>query len=75
MNITSRLERLERATQHDAPTHDLTLLTDAELLALEECFGKAEARGLPLDHYFTPEVEAALRRAYSAKPLKACLQT
>jgi hypothetical protein len=62
LNIISRLERLERATQASAPTHDLTLLTDAELLALEECFSKAEARGLPLDQYLTPEVYAALHR-------------
>ncbi len=65
MNITSRLERLERATQRDAPAHDLTLLTDAELLALEACFSKAEAEGCPLDQYITPEVDVALHRVES----------
>jgi len=63
MSLESRLERLESAArQSTLPTHDLTRLTDAELLALEACFSKAEARGLPLDQYITPEVYAALER-------------
>ncbi len=64
MRLETRLERLESAArQSTLPTHDLTRLTDAELLALEACFSKAEAEGCPLDQYFTPEVEAALERA------------
>jgi len=59
MNLQNRIDRLERAA---APTFDLTRLTDAELLALEACFSKAEAEGCPLDQYFTPEVDAALER-------------
>ncbi len=63
MNLTTRLERLESAArQSTLPTHDLTRLTDAELLALEACFSKAAAEGRPLDQYITPEVEAALHR-------------
>jgi len=62
MSLETRLQRLERAPQSGELPYDLTLLTDAELLALEECFSKAEARGLPLAQYITPEVDAALQR-------------
>ncbi len=59
MTIKSRIERLEGARG----AWDLTLLTDAELIALEAGWSKAAATGQPVTDYITPELEAALRRA------------
>ncbi len=63
MSLQNRIDKLERIAEAGTGTlWDMTRLTDAELLALEACFSKAEAEGCPLDQYFTPEVEAALHR-------------
>ncbi len=59
MNLQNRIDRLERAVP---PVHDLTLLTDAELIALERCFSEAVSRGVVPDQLITPELKAALRR-------------
>jgi hypothetical protein len=56
MNLQNRIDRLERAA---APTFDLTLLTDAELLTLESCYTDA---GEVIEEHITPELEAALER-------------
>jgi hypothetical protein len=57
MNLQNRIDRLERVA---APTFDLTLLTDAELLTLESCYTDA---GEVIEEHITPELEAALERA------------
>ena len=59
MNLQNRIDRLERAA---TPVHDLTLLTDAELIALEKCYSEAEALGISPERLIPPELEAALRR-------------
>ncbi len=60
MRLETRLERLESAArQSTLPTHDLTRLTDAELLALESCYTDA---GEVIEEHITPELEAALER-------------
>jgi hypothetical protein len=61
MNLDSRLNKLEAAIG-DASAWDLTLLTDAELIALERCLSEAVAVDEPLHTYITPELEAALLR-------------
>jgi hypothetical protein len=58
MNLDSRLNKLEAAIGDAA--WDLTLLTDAELIALEACLSEAVAAGIPAR--LTPELEAALER-------------
>jgi hypothetical protein len=60
MNLDSRLNKLEAAIGDAA--WNLTLLTDAELLALERCLSEAVAFDEPLHTYITPELEAALLR-------------
>ncbi len=59
MNLDSRLNKLEAAIG-DAAAWDLTLLTNAELVALEACLSKAVAAGKPV--CLTPELEAANHR-------------
>ncbi len=60
MNLDSRLNKLEAAIGDAA--WDLTLLTNAELIALERCLSEAVALDEPLHTYITPELEAALLR-------------
>jgi hypothetical protein len=57
MNIKTRVERLEEAASHF--DYDLTLLTDAELLTLNDCYTEG---GELLPERVTPELVAALER-------------
>jgi hypothetical protein len=57
MNLQSRVERLEEAASHF--DYDLTLLTDAELLALNDCY---TAGGELLPERVTPKLLAVLER-------------
>jgi hypothetical protein len=57
MSLQSRVERLEEAASHF--DYDLTLLTDAELLALNDCYTDA---GDYLPERVTPELVAAMER-------------
>jgi hypothetical protein len=59
MGLKETVKRLESA-MGDTSAYDLTLLTDAELLALEACTSEAEASGDGVR--LTPELEAALNR-------------
>jgi hypothetical protein len=54
-NLETRIGKLESAMGDEA--WDLTLLTDAELIALESCLSEAVAAGFPV--CLTPELEAA----------------
>ncbi len=60
MNLQTRIGKLEEAIGDEPSAWDLTLLTDAELIALEACLSKAVAAGIPV--CLTPELEAALLR-------------
>ncbi len=59
MGLKETVKRLESA-MGDTSAYDLTLLTDAELLALEACTSEAEASGDGVR--LTPELESALNR-------------
>jgi hypothetical protein len=59
MGLKETVKRLEAALS-DTSAYDLTLLTDAELLALEACTSEAEASGDGVR--LTPELESALNR-------------
>jgi hypothetical protein len=58
-NLESRVGRIEAAIG-DTSAWDLTLLTNAELIALEARLSKAAATGERVQ--ITPELEAALER-------------
>ena len=60
-NLETRVGKLESAIG-DASAWDLTLLTDAELIALEACLSEAVTTGFPVHTVITPELEAALER-------------
>jgi hypothetical protein len=60
MGLDERLKRLEQRAGVRDFAYDLTLLTDAELLALEACTSEAEASGDGVR--LTPELESALNR-------------
>jgi hypothetical protein len=55
MNIKTRVEKLEATVNRSG--YDLTRLTDAELLALNDCYTSA---GDYLPERMTPELAAAL---------------
>jgi hypothetical protein len=60
MSLQNRIDKLERAAgQNLCLTHDLTLLTDAELIALER-WTSATVEGIAKS--MPPELETALRR-------------
>jgi len=60
MSLQNRIDKLERAAgQNLCLTHDLTLLTDAELRALCDCYTEA---GELITERVTSEFEAAMRR-------------
>jgi hypothetical protein len=58
MGLDERLKRLEQVSGASS-THDLTRLTDEELLALRDCY---DADGKVVFERITPELEAALLR-------------
>jgi hypothetical protein len=57
VNLQSRVEKLEATVNRSS--YDLTRLTDAELLALNDCY---TAAGDYLPERMTPELAAALER-------------
>ncbi len=57
MNLKTRVERLEGAVKADG--YDLTLLTNAELIALSKCWNES---GDFQPERMTPELEAAIER-------------
>jgi hypothetical protein len=57
MNLQTRIERLEEAGSNF--DYDLTLLTDAEMLTLNDCYTEG---GELLPERVTPELVAALER-------------
>jgi hypothetical protein len=59
MNLEKRIDKLEAAIG-DTSAWDITLLTNAELVALEACLSKAVAAGKPV--CLTPDLEAAIHR-------------
>lgn len=61
MNLETRIGKLE-VVIGDTAAWDLTLLTDAELIALEACLSEAVATGFPVHTVITPELEATLER-------------
>jgi len=60
MNLETRIGKLEASIGDEPSAWDLTLLTDAELVALEACLSEAVAAGFPV--CLTPELEAAMAR-------------
>ncbi len=66
MSIENRIERLEEAAiKRRVKEFDFTLLTDAELLALDACYRKAEETGAPVHQCITPEAEAVIQRIWN----------
>ncbi len=66
MNLQNRVSKLEAAeVRRKIDEFDLTLLTDAELLALDACYRKAEETGKPILECITPEVDAAMERVFN----------